>query len=435
MGTWIARIVVVLASAIAIALFAFQADRLTDPQQPHTIAETATYYQVGDQRPGAELFEQAVPPTVPLIYRAVGRDSSSIERAQRDFSLVAWLLLAASLVFVCKRPMARALGAIVILGMALAPARLGFTAVATGASFNDSLFAIVMALALSLLELAKRAPRLHVVATVVLPLLSIAWIFASDTNAFTVLASVGVGLVVWWPDIRNGRARWALAPLLLGLLAALLDITAARATPPGQTFSRATRSVVGSIAVRVMPDADARQYFADAGLPLSDDKLHMGFDATTWLADHAITTYAQWLVTHPGARAKELWAGRAAFGAPDLSRVMPPGWVSWDTGDPITAVWRHVTANAWVLLGMLVLAPVCLWRLRSDPRAGFALCLLLGGVMTALASFYMDAADPDLHVYGSVQQVALGLVIAIVAALDRLLEARRALRSRVTPAK
>ncbi len=443
-------------TAVVVALLALGAGyhftRLTAAQQPRTFYDSGTYFQIAERPISLALFELAKPPTVPLVYRAADRDAATIESWQRPVCFVAWLLLALAAVAALRHVAARGVAVVVILGMALAPARLGWTAVALSESLDDSLLALAVALILAIVA-AMRLPErrrgpVRAALSVALVVALVAWVFARDTNALAVVAAIACAAAMWWPQIRTGQARWALLPVLLALIAALFDLTSARGAPaeplgfqtgwaPALT-SRTAFPAVNNLLLRVMPDVDGRAFFADHGLPLAqvepfatpprnDDFVHADparADAQQWIADHGTTTYASWLAHDPAERASELWHARTMFVAPDVHRYMPVGWVHPDDDHPILTAARRLTTSRWVLLAMLAVAPLALFRPRADPRAGLALCLLAGGAVAALASFYGDALEPDRHCYGASQLLVLGLVVALVARLDRLLVSR-----------
>lgn len=452
MATRLSHRVTLAITAVTFALVAIAAGlyftELTAAQQPRTFYDTGAYFQIAERPLGIGLFELAKPPTVPLVYRAADRDAAVIETWQRPVAFIAWLALALGLVCALRHPAARAAGGLVMFGMALAPARLGWTAVVLSESIDDSLLALVLACALGLAAAHRLAPRARgIVRTslgVALVFALIAWVFARDTNALAVIVSIACAAGVWWKEIRAGQARWAMLPLVFGLVAALFDLTSARAAPseplgfqtgwaPALT-SRTAFPAVNNLLLRVMPDADGRAFYVDHGLPIAqvepfatpprnDDFVHADpgrAEAQAWIAANGTTTFVSWLVHDPGARAGEVWRARVMFVAPDTHRYMPPGWIATDPDHPALQLLRRLTASRWVLLGMLILAPFALYRPRADPRAALALCVIVGALAAAGASFYGDALEPDRHCYGAAQMLAAGLVIALAVGLDRL---------------
>ena len=437
-----------LAFVLAASCAAVYFTDLTAAQQPRTFYDTGAYFQIAERPFSLDLFALAKPPTVPLVYRAADRDATTIETWQRPVAFIAWLALALSLVAALRHPAARAIGGVVMLGMALAPARLGWTAVALSESLDDSLLALVLALALGLVTAQRLAPRARGIARttlcVALPVALIAWVFARDTNALAVIVTIACAAGVWWKEIRSGQARWVMLPLLVGLIAGLVDLTSARAAPSQplgfqtgwapELTSRTAFPAVNNLLLRVMPDEDGRAFYADHGLPIAqvepfatpprnDDFVHADparAEAQTWIAANGTTTFVSWLAHDPGARVGELWRARVLFVTPDVHRYMPPGWIATDPDHPVLQLLRRLTASRWVLLAMCVLAPVALYRPRADPRAALALCVVVGALVAAGASYYGDALEPDRHCYGAAQMLAAGLVIALAVGLDRL---------------
>ena len=437
-------------TALVVALLAlatgWQFSRLTEQQEPRTFYDSGVYFQIAERPISIELFALAKPPTVPLVYRAADRDAATIEAWQRPVCGACWLLLAIAAIAALRHVAVRGLAAIVMFGMALAPARLGWTAVALSESLDDSLLALAVAIVLAIVR--TRGGVRTALSVALVPAL-VAWVFARDTNALAVVAAIACAGVVWWPELRTGHARWALLPLLLALIAALVDLTigARRARREPLEFqtgwapeltSRVAFPAVNNILLRVMPDADARAFYAERGLPIAqlepfatpprnDDFVHADparAEAQAWIADNGTTTFLSWLVRDPGARASELWRARTMFVAPDVHRYMPNGWINGEAEHPVLGVVRRLTGNRWVLLGMCVLAPLALVRPRRDPRAAVALCLAVAALVAGAASFYGDALEPDRHCYGAAQLLVVALVVALLAQLDRLLDSR-----------
>ena len=128
----------------------------------------------------------------------------------------------------------------------------------------------------------------------------------------------------------------------------------------------------------------------------------------------------RWLVRHPLDRAAELAEDWVTVLVGRHTASMPTGWVAHDRDHPIVDALRRLTTSRYLLLALLVAWPVLVFRPRRDARRGLALVLVASGLVGAVAAYYGDSAELSRHCYGSGQQIAIGLFVALLARLDTL---------------
>ncbi|MDA0302140.1 MAG: hypothetical protein O2822_06390, partial [Chloroflexi bacterium] len=334
---------------------------------------------------------------------------------------------------------ARMLGLGIGIAFMLAPLRLGWAGVVLSESLNDSLMAVLIALAVLLVTLPSRlAPGSRRTLTIrgliaALAILGLGWVLARDTNAITVLVAVPVATATW--AFRAGidrRAVVATSAALLVTAGALWTAQVVPRQPTGLTLTRgwdasatprARIPVFNNLFIRILPDAEARAWFAARGMPLSPPIIALqappGAAPWAWdrraLADPAFAplrawvgrdgtfTYLRWLAIRPLHRVDEIVRDAGGLLAPrDLDFYMPAGWARERV---------PVTTNAALILALLVAAPFASRHVRRSGAISVAWCLVISGSVSAVAAYYGDAIEISRHAYGAGQQVVVGLAI------------------------
>jgi hypothetical protein len=141
--------------------------------------------------------------------------------------------------------------------------------------------------------------------------------------------------------------------------------------------------------------------------------------AEAWIATRGESVYVRWLIAHPFARLAEV-AGNlrklVGFDEVELRLYLPPGWRAHGLGYKL----RDLPARSFVLVALALVWLVVVWRRRSEPLARLAACVVVSGFIGSVAAFYGDASELARHCYGSGQQIAFGLFLAALVALDGL---------------
>ena len=449
------RILVLVGFALGLGLFArIEHDRLAAPQTPRTFKDTGIYFDIAAQPPSFDQLFGPKPLLTPAIFRALDREPVRIASTQEDLAFWAWAVLGVALLVCFEGWPARLLGGTAAVVFLLAPYRVGWCDAILSESINDSLMALAAAAAIGLATAASRLARGRrrtitcAVLAAVLAVLIALWVVARDSNAIVVVTAVAAAAVLWrvWRVRRADLWAPVLALAAAGCAAFALWTTRVQPTMPnGVRFQegwdpmvtpRAVWPTIDNVFGRVLPDAEARAYFVDHGMPMGPDLMKFARHwagnqggsflrspelqvARHWIARHGMRVYLRWLSRHPIARADEL-VGHLWYvlGGPDLHVYMPHGWVRTGDGHPILGLLRGLSQSQTVLLALIVVAPLLLRRPRGHPVTGVALCMIASGAIGAAAAFYGDAYELNRHCYGAGQQIVLGLFLALIAWLD-----------------
>lgn len=443
-------ILVALGCAAFVAFAWYQATRQARGQTPIIFPDSIVYLETAKLPFAGDQLFYPKPLAVPTIYRWLGADGATIASFQLHFAIVAWSLLGIVLLVAVRRPLARIAALGITLAFLLAPYRIGWTSAVLSEAIADSLFAIMLAggvaLALAAQRLRDRARLFACWAlAIATSLTTIAWILTRDTNAITTLTAVAVSVALWRLHRKVRTAMWA-ACLVLSVAAASAvalwstgvnpeptDAVAVLRYSPPEMLARGALPVANNIILRILPDPEAIEFFADRGLPDVDGLRKVaetwligeqplftdpGFaPVRRWMVDHGKSTYALWLLQHPLARANEVASKLWDVLSPSLVMYMPIGWAS-SHGFPWWIV-RGVTSSEGVLILLMLAAPLLMRRPRGHLLTSIAAILIVSGVVGAAAAFYGDAIEIPRHCYGAGQQIVLGLFLAPLAWLDR----------------
>ena len=415
------RLLPLAAIATVIALFEW----LARHQRPRLLFDSSAYLEAAKKPWTIDQLFYPKPAFVPLVYRACGADPDVIVIVQHVLALASWTCLAVALVTFFRTRRARIAAGVVGALFVLAPVRIGYVDAILSESINDSLFALALA---ALLLLGRQRFAAGALVAIVVP-----WIFARDTNAIVVLAGAACAVALAW------RTRRVYAVIAAPVLAALFALWSVDVVPdnahfavqpdwPADFTARGALSKLNNVFDRVLPDADARAYFADHGLPSVDELVkHDRADvirqpelaaSRIWIAERSRGVFLGYLARHPLDRVvDQVRYAPSLLGLDTQGFYMPPGWRGYRS-TPVQ--WLCGLGVSWVLLIALGLAcPYALWRCRCDPGARLALCLVVTGWIGSLAAFYGDSAEYGRHCYGSGQQIIFGLWFAALLLLER----------------
>jgi hypothetical protein len=281
-------------------------------------------------------------PTLPLFYKLLGSDELRVA-GQVTLSIVCWLALAAALAALISNRRVRAIGFGAILLFSLAPQITHWDSILLAESLSVSFTAAVVAASLWLVQ-TPAWRRLGLLAGVTL-----VWVFTRDTNAY-LAALVGVGMLIAIPFVTRRRLMVAGAAAMiviagLSLVSANGGATADKRAAalngrPDGSFGRTVAAyrmpaqqyflfsegrwefpLLNVIGQRVLTDPARLQYFKDHGMPVTPALLQMAGEYAPgrggafyrspelagfrrWLVDEGTSTYASYLLTHPGQVAK-----------------------------------------------------------------------------------------------------------------------------------
>ncbi|HET7500457.1 MAG TPA: hypothetical protein VFK02_05620 [Kofleriaceae bacterium] len=413
-----------LALAVVVVVARWRWNQLIDPQVPFVGWDAQVFQQIAERPLGLDLVGSSKPLVVPLVYRAAHGDLPAVARIQAELAFAAWTILTITTALVVRRGWVRALAVGVGLSFLLEPVRVGFASSMLPESIDDSLAALSIAGLLAVRRLHGGARLAVASATGVVVL---AWLFTRDTNLFIAVTAAGVAMVVWrgW----RSRAAWALLAAVVATSGVVLwSTTVAHEQLPYQRnwrmcfTPRASYPMLNNIKLRVFPDErddlPTMLQHIPGVIPMVVDSPQLA-PLQTWLVEDGPSTYARWLVRHPVDRLRELIRHRWVVLAANVRAYMPGHWV------PRSPSFRTLTSTRWILTLLMLTAPLLLRRPRADPLCGVALCIVVSGLVGAVASYYGDATELARHCYGAGQQIVLGLVLAALAWMDRVQWHRR----------
>ena len=378
-------------------------------------------------------------PLTPVVLKVLGGDLGHYVTVQALVAAACWAALAASVASVVAPGWRRRAAVVAVVAFS-------FTDLVTmwdQSALSESL--AVSALALAVAAGAQVAARPTPVAVTGLVAVLAVWLALRDSPAVVALAgglALGVALAAhrWAARRRHpDRPGPALATPLTALAAAalLVGLAALAASSHGQRHVFPLRNV---FQVRVLPYAERVEWFADHGMPQAGaftgpdslrpyreegrapvtfvpDSAREGDLAEwfAWLDGDARTTFARWVLTHPGYLVTEPYeapertfnnAGgdRQFYAFPDRRKV-----------PLVDGVLAH---RSWIVV--LVGAAAAGWALG---RRRFTPAFVAGAVTAALAlphgavAWHTDGMETARHLVIPALQLHLGVLLMLVGML------------------
>lgn len=392
----------------ALALAAFTVLR---PPHPAISSDDSAVYLAMARTPSTWLAGMR-PPTVPMLYAALGADSARIAFAQWFVGLACWLALAWAIARCVRAGWLRPIGFAAILGLAVAPSIAGWDRLVLSESLSLSLLALLVALGLQLLPAWSwwRVTAFVVVAAL--------WIGCRDTNAYAVL--LGAGLLGAGCAVRRAGWRW-MVPIAVCVAIASGGMLSARA---GERGAFPLHNVIGK---RVLTDGARTDWYAERGMPLSPALAARGgafadadlyadpalADYRAWVRDNGQATYVRDLATHPARSVGEAVTRLPALLSPDLALYVP-------TRPPVAPLGLLALAGATIAALAL--------RRRLDARGIAPALLIATGLAGVGLAWHGDAMEVARHTLPSAVQVWLGCLLVVLLVADAALVHRHAPR-------
>jgi hypothetical protein len=356
--------------------------------------------------------------TIPLYFKIVPSAEGRIV-VQLAFSIVCWLALAGVVARVLERPWLKPVGYAVVLAFSLTTEIVLWDALELSESITFSLTALLLAAWLLLV----RSPRPRWVAAVLV--LSTLWAFARDTNAY-VLAVVGVMALGSLATRPHRRLKTALAVGCIAIF--LLDYASADA---GKRWLQPMIDVVDH---RVLTTPSLERWFVARGLDPSSN-----WPAGSWVRDHARSTYAGYLLAHPGYALAQPFHGRqqALFSSGDnLESLVDPELSIYNDNAghrflPLPARLERLffPRGAALVLSLVVAivagAAAVAWRRGPSPSWLVPLGVLATTYPHFLVVWHQSGLEVDRHALEAALLLRLGAALLALLALDRLLARRR----------
>ncbi len=374
------------------------------------------------------------PPIIPLLFKVAGNDFNRIAQFQQIFSLIAWLVLAASVISVVKLRWLRVIAFAVVLGFSLADDLHFWNSMILSESFSISLFVITIAVWLQVINRLPQIMRLTVikqlaVAGLVLGITGF-WAITRDTNMYFMLGVAGfllIGVLLNWKTLKL-----FLITLMAGclLLFGLQNFSA----DEGQRWILPFYNVLGQ---RILKQEAATSYFIAQGMPdhnqiragagqFGDYFLYQqgrGLRALReWTPTKGKSTYMRYLLAHPieslRAPLEQIHAiyqiDRNLRHYSPLSEI--PAWQSFisDVFYP-----RRLWFEIFCLLGgVIVLAALVTKKLKRTHLVPIVLLLLAYPV--SFLVWHGDAMELERHSLNIALQWRLAIWLFVIFTVDSL---------------
>lgn len=443
------RTALAIGAILFVALAWYEATHQARLQQPKLFPDSIVYLQTADQPLAIDHLFYPKPIAVPALYHALCANPVAIADFQLRFAIIAWITFGLVLCAALHRWRARVAAVAITFLFLLAPYRIGFASAILSESIADSLATLAVAGGLALAVVARlpggRARTLACWGVMAcLACTTAAWILTRDSNAISALAATAIAGVLWRLHRSWREAPWAVVLVAVVGLTSGFAMWTSRVAPAAPTnlalhaswtpdfLPRTAFPMLNNIVLRILPDAQARQFFAARGMPDADKLATVDWDAhdarlftdpdlaavRVWIAEHGSSVYMRWLFAHPLDRADELAGHLWDVLAPtELAMYMPAGWIS-SYGFPGWTV-RRGTSSELLLLVLVLAVPFALRRPTGHVTMAVAAILIGSGVLGAAAAYYGDALEVVRHMFGAGQQIVLGLFLAPLAWLDR----------------
>jgi len=387
-----------------IGSFTNMPDRLTDTTSYESVAHRALW----DWR----FYAAPRGFTYPLFLKVFhGSESRTI--AQLVFSAAAWLVLAAVVASCIRTARFRPIAFAAVLGFSLTTEVVLWDTMILSESVTFALGALMLAAWLVLV----RSPRARWGAAVLV--LTLLWVFARDTNAYVALViAVLVALTLLGPARRRLKGV-----LVVGLCAIfLLDYASADAG------KRWLQPMIDIVEHRVIDTPPMERYFVAHGFPV-----HTNWPLGSWIRNHSRSTYAGYLLTHPGyALITPLHGRQRALSSTssNAASMIDPN-VTADNAShrflPLPRVAEKVLFPRGIALVCALVVTVLAGAVLVARRFGWErtwlvpLALLLTTYPHFLVVWHQSGIEVDRHALEAAILLRIGLLLLFLFAIDRAL--------------
>ena len=378
-------------------------------------------------------------PTVPLFFRALGREARVIVGVQAVLGAASWGVLALVLARRCSSS---------LVGLSVGAAVLIFSMTATVAmwdalllseSLSISLLALLIATSIRAFDQPSRA-RVAIAVGV-----GGIWVFTRDPNAYMIgVAALTVGFLVLIRSLPRPAFIAAAAWAVLAVVALAVQSTSAR--------WEALYDILGK---RVLTDRSATQEFARAGMPVTPQVLimanrtsEMGFrtkpelaELRRWTRNHGGQTYLRYLVNHPdrtllGPFRPSPCPSRRPPCLPitgDLDYYPAAHWQSAfpATFDKIVGQRFSVKQYLGAVAFCLVVGVLGLWRGRSR-NYGWSIALGVASLVFVVLTWNASPREVLRHTLDMWIYVTLAVIISLGAIADEVIRIHKQRRPEST---
>jgi hypothetical protein len=286
--------------------------------------DTSTYVKTAEQPIKSSAFwigERTF--TLPLAYKLLHIDSKNFTQANRLkavdsmqtwLSILSWTSLALALALTLRRPWLGLLAFGLVLYFSLNLEVSIWDSLLLSESISFSLFALLLAawIGLGLLPRNWQAGLVSWVYLASVMLITILYSFTRDTNLYFVLAGAAVLLLVslWL------KSSFVIPRKLVYTYSAFALALFVFQTATVQAGNRWEIHIYDHLALRILPNPAVRQYYVDAGLPVTPDLMaithmlgyqyhdYLDFDprmaaVRAWIQARGRATFLKYMLSHP----------------------------------------------------------------------------------------------------------------------------------------
>jgi hypothetical protein len=368
-------------------------------------------------------------PTVPLFFRALGRDGRIIVVVQAVLGTASWAVLA----WVLARRHSSSL-----VGLGVGSAVLVFSLTAIIAMWDAHLLSESLSISFLVLLIAEsistfdQPSRARIAATVGVASI---WVFIKDTNAFMLgLAALTVGILVLVRRLPRAlfivSAGWAVLAIAVVAL---------------QSNSPRWEGLYDILGKRILTDRAATQEFARAGMPVTPQVLAMadrfsdeGFktrpelaELRRWTREHGRQTYLRYLLYHPDRtlldpfRRPSPCPSRRPTCLPitgDLDHYWAPHWQSLFPAEFEKIVGQRFSVKQYLgaVAFCLVVGVIGLWRGRSR-NYGWSIYLSIASFVFVVLAWNASSREIFRHTLDMWIYVTLAVIISLGAIADEVI--------------
>jgi len=424
--------------------------------------DTITYLDTAKvDFPSIEFFKQVRPATIPLIYKLFRPHSGymldvisnpsvtggeKLPTLQPSFvnliicqiamSILGWSTLALVMFHRLKQPAIKIISAISVLLFGFTPQMADWDFLLMSESLSFSLYATLIALTIELafslgeqVEKISWKPFLWV--GFIFPL-SILWTFTRDTNAYLILVSICVLIVLliftfWRKTIPSG-------PLILSLL-----LTCGLFFFHQTTFQASPRwllPLLNNLTTNVFPYPSRVAFFESKGMPISPELLSLRGPAEyngiyeykefiEWIKSNGFNAYTEFLIRTP------IWAAQSFYRDLEFVFLLNRQWYFEDSysGHPSWLIplgnILHPLSSSVLLIDLLLTLLIIGMALQfhtvhNNTWAVIAVWLFISGAVLLAAGYFGEVRSVQRHALaGTVPlRLSLWLMFAIVADLS-----------------
>ena len=307
-------------------------------------------------------------------------------------------------------------------------------------ALSESLGLSTSILALALWIRVARLPSPHRMR--IATLATIAWLLVRDSHGLPVLVIVAVMVVTGWCCRESALGRTTLR------CAVALGVTFAYVAIAQGVSERNQYPLMNNVGLRILPDEDMTDSFADRGMPVSPTLLdrtgrNTWDDGEVFLNAPELDEFRQWVRGSGQVDQLTSLVTDAGFWLDVMNRELPGAlrydfddYDRFDVGDRLPArfAWFSGIDSPTTLWLFVAFAAVAVVVIAKRTRL---LALILGtGLVASLVELYSsiatDAVEVQRHTVGPMLRINLICVIAILFAADSRVLRRSAVRTRVS---